>query len=164
MQTEIDTRFFRAGVGTVIYNSKGEVAFFKRSQHPVGVWQFQQGGIDLGEDTKTTLWRELTEEIGLVETDFAGVIEYPHWTVYQDKTSRTDPAKSRLGQAHRWYFLKLKDEVTIDLNKATEDEASEYKWVTFAQAIVETEELKQHVYQALETYFTEEIVTKQKTA
>ena len=46
--TAIDTRFFRAGVGTVIYNSKGQVAWFERAQNPVGVWQFQQGGIDLG--------------------------------------------------------------------------------------------------------------------
>ena len=84
MKTEIDTRFFRAGVGTVIYNSAGEVAIFERAQNPIGAWQFQQGGIDLGEDFTTTLWRELSEEIGLKEIDFHTMNEYPNWTLYQD--------------------------------------------------------------------------------
>jgi putative (di)nucleoside polyphosphate hydrolase len=164
MKTEIDTRFFRAGVGTVIYNNKGEVALFERSQNPVGVWQFQQGGIDLGEDTQTTLWRELQEEIGLVESDFEIITEYPFWTVYQDVNSVADSTKTRLGQAHRWYFLKLKDEVRIDLNKATEVEASDFDWVSFDKAIETTEELKKHVYRELETYFTDTLFLQQKTA
>jgi putative (di)nucleoside polyphosphate hydrolase len=164
MKTEIDTRFFRAGVGTVIYNSKGEVALFQRAQNPVGIWQFQQGGIDLGEDTQTTLWRELKEEIGLIESDFDLVTEYPIWTVYQDVNSVQDSSKTRLGQAHRWYFLKLKDEVEIDLTKATEVEASNFDWVPFTKAIETTQDLKKHVYQDLEKYFTTNIFRQQKTA
>jgi len=164
MKTEIDTRFFRAGVGTVIYNTAGQVALFERAQHPVGVWQFQQGGIDLGEDTQTTLWRELKEEIGLEESDFDLVTEYPIWTVYQDVNSVQDSSKTRLGQAHRWYFLKLKDTVDIDLTKATEVEASSFSWVSFAKAIETTEDLKKHVYQDLEKYFKTHISTNQKTA
>jgi len=158
MKTEIDTRFFRAGVGTVIYNQAGEVAFFKRAQYPVGVWQFQQGGIDLGESIETTLWRELREEIGLTEEDFEQVEEYPHWTVHQHENSVSDVSKSRLGQAHRWFFLKLKDDAEIDLTKATEVEASDYKWVSFTEAIAATGELKKHVYQELATYFSNEIL------
>ena len=38
------TRFFRAGVGTVIYNDKEEIVIFKRAQPPVGLWELQQGG------------------------------------------------------------------------------------------------------------------------
>jgi putative (di)nucleoside polyphosphate hydrolase len=158
MKTEIDTRFFRAGVGTVIYNQAGRVAIFERSQYPVGVWQFQQGGIDLEEDTQTTLWRELSEETGLVKEDMELVTEYPVWTVYQDVNSVHDSSKSRLGQAHRWYFLKLKDTVYIDLSQATEIEASDFKWVSFDEAIAKTEELKKHVYRELETYFKEVIL------
>jgi putative (di)nucleoside polyphosphate hydrolase len=164
MKTEIDTRFFRAGVGTVIYNSAGKVALFKRAQHPVGIWQFQQGGIDLGEDTMTTLWRELKEEIGLEETDFDLVTEYPKWTVHQHQHTEADATKSRLGQAHRWYFMKLKDDVEIDLAAATEVEASDFDWVSFAKAIEITDELKKHVYQELEAHFTQHIFNQQKTA
>ena len=156
--TTINTRFFRAGVGTVIYNSKGQVAWFERAQHPVGVWQFQQGGIDLGEDTEVTLWRELAEEVGLTSDDFESVIEYPHWTVYQYDFTITDVTKSRLGQAHRWYFLKLKDDVEIDLSKATEQEASAVRFITFDQVLSETNDFKKHVYAELQDYFTDNIL------
>lgn len=159
MKTEIDTRFFRAGVGTVIYNEAGEVALFKRAQHPVGIWQFQQGGIDLGEHPEQTLWRELKEEIGLESSDFSLVTKYPHWTIHQTPNSVTDAQKSRIGQAYLWYFLKLKPTVTIDLSTALEDEASDYKWVSFSAATEAPEELKKHIYQDLEKYFTEHIQT-----
>jgi len=155
--TTINTRFFRAGVGTVIYNSTGEVAWFERAQHPVGVWQFQQGGIDLGEDTTTTLWRELHEEVGLTADDFESVTEYPHWTVYQYDYTIADDTKSRLGQAHRWYFLRLKDDVTIDLSKATEQEASAVRFITFDQVLSETDSFKKHVYRELQEYFASTI-------
>lgn len=149
----IDTRFFRAGVGTVIYNQIGEVALFERAQYPVGVWQFQQGGIDLGEDIETTLWRELKEEVGLTPNDFSQITLLPHWTVYQDPDSVEDTSKSRLGQAHRWFFLELKPGKDIDLSQATKIEFSAYRWCSFVEAIAATDDLKKHVYQALETYF-----------
>ena len=164
MRTEIDTRFFRAGVGTVIYNSKGEVALFQRAQNPVGIWQFQQGGIDLGEDTQTTLWRELKEEIGLEESDFNTVTKMPNWTVHQHEHTISDATQSRIGQAHLWYFLELKSEVEIDLSKALEYEASDFRWTTFTDAINVTGDLKKHIYQELEKYFKEHISTQQKTA
>lgn len=158
--TTIDTRFFRAGVGTVIYNHEGKVAWFERAQHPVGVWQFQQGGVDLGEDTQTTLWRELQEEVGLTSDDFDSVEEYPHWTVYQYDYTVTDSSKSRFGQAHRWYFLRLKDDVAIDLDKATEQEASAVRFITFAEVLEETSSFKRHVYQELQQYYESKIITK----
>lgn len=158
MQTTVNTRFFRAGVGTVIYNQTGEVALFERATNPVGIWQFQQGGIDLGEDIETTLWRELKEEVGLVKSDISTVTLYPHWTVYQDTNTVHDATKSRLGQAHRWYFLELALDTVIDLKKATEVEASAYRFVSFTEAIDLTDEYKKHVYQELETYFQHEVL------
>ena len=163
MQTAIDTRFFRAGVGTVIYTQAGEVALFERAQHPVGVWQFQQGGIDLGEHPEETLWRELKEEIGLEKTDFDTVTQMPNWTVHQVATSVDDASKSRIGQAYLWYFLELKSDVTIDLTKALEDEAANYKWVSFTEAIKAPEELKKHIYRELETYFQNHILPQTST-
>lgn len=158
MTTTIETRFFRAGVGTVIYNAAGEVALFERTQNPVGMWQFQQGGIDLGEQPTDTLWRELMEEMGLTQDDFESVIEYPHWTVYQPQDTLDTPDKSRIGHTHRWFFLRLKNNVTIDLNKATMVEASACKWITFGKVLEEVEECKKHVYQTLATYFTEQVM------
>jgi len=79
------TRFFRSGVGTVIFNSKNEVALFQRTHYPVGIWQFQQGGIDLDETFEDTLWRELKEEAGLTKDDFDFVAEMPNWTLYAEQ-------------------------------------------------------------------------------
>lgn len=158
MSISIDTRFFRAGVGTVIYNASGEVALFERTQNPVGMWQFQQGGIDTGEHPTDTLWRELKEETGLVQNDFEVVEEYPSWTVYQPDYTVSDPSKSRIGHTHRWFFLQLKEGTAIDLSKATMVEASAYKWMTFDKVLEETEECKKHVYQALAAYFKTKVL------
>lgn len=160
MNTTVDTRFFRAGVGTVIYNDEDQVVLFERAKYPIGVWQFQQGGIDIGESTENTLWRELKEEVGLFKSDFSDIHELPFWTVYQEQHTIDDTSKSRLGQAHKWYFLKLNPEVEIDLSKAEDDEASAFKWVTFTEAIAVTNEHKKHVYQSLETYFFDHIKPK----
>ncbi len=159
MKTEIYTRFFRGGVGTIIYNSKNEIALFKRAQNPVGIWQLQQGGIDLNEDFEITLWRELKEEIGLTKEDIDLVTEFPEWTVYATSDAISDSTKSRLGQAHKWYFLKLKDSSNIDLSRATEEEASDFRWTDFADAINETEDLKKPVYKKLDAYFQEVIIS-----
>lgn len=158
---DIDTRFFRAGVGTVIYNENGQVALFQRAKNPIGIWQFQQGGIDLGEDLETTLWRELEEEIGLSKADIALIHEMPSWTIHSTKSATKDPEKSRLGQAHKWFFLKLESTVEIDLSKALDDEASDFRWSTFTDAISGTEETKKHVYSELEIYFKEHIMNNE---
>lgn len=153
----MENRFFRAGVGTVIYNQAGEVALFERSKHPVGVWQFQQGGIDIGEQIEDTLWRELKEEIGLTQNDFTTITPYPDWTVHPEAQSQTDPSKSRIDQVHSWFFLALHPERTIDLTQATEEEASDWRWATFADAIEITEPTKRPVYKTLHNYYTKHI-------
>lgn len=77
------TRYFRAGVGTVIYNDAGQIAIFKRVQPPVGIWELQQGGIDSGEVPEETLWRELHEEVGIIKDDIEHITSVPGWTIYQ---------------------------------------------------------------------------------
>lgn len=150
-----DTRHFRAGVGTVIYNEDNQVVWFKRAYNPIGVWQFQQGGIDCGETPETTLWRELLEETGLAKEDFTAIDEYPHWTVhaYPQQQNEDGTLIKRIGQVHRWFFLKLKSDTTIDLTHATTDEFSEAMWVEFSEAVAGTVESKTHVYKALQEYF-----------
>jgi 8-oxo-dGTP pyrophosphatase MutT (NUDIX family) len=154
MLHDFDTRYFRAGVGTVIYNQAGEVAIFKRATAPVGVWEFQQGGIDIGEDIEVTLWRELQEEIGLLKEDIAKATLMPGWTVYEDRIATNDATVPRYGQAHRWFFLQLSTVAQIDITKATEQEISEYRLTTFDDAISLTLNVnKKPVYQALKEYF-----------
>jgi putative (di)nucleoside polyphosphate hydrolase len=149
--------YFRAGVGTVIYNAAGQVAWFRRGHYPVGVWQFQQGGIGSGESIEQTLWRELHEEVGITPHEVVDIIQYPRWTVCAYSPEIMDKEdnryKDRLGQAHRWFFLKLKPEVTIDMSCALEDEFTAHKWIDFEDAIEETITEKKSVYEELYEFF-----------
>jgi putative (di)nucleoside polyphosphate hydrolase len=147
------TRSFRAGVGTVIYNHLNEIAIFKRVQPPVGVWELQQGGIDVGEMPEETLWRELHEEVGIIKDDIESITSMPGWTIYQRGEGIADISLDTLGQAHQWYFLKLKDGHSINLENALEDEASEFRWTNFDELIALTGAHKQHVYQSLKEFF-----------
>jgi putative (di)nucleoside polyphosphate hydrolase len=153
---------YRAGVGTVIYNQNHEVALFRRCVPPVGTWQFQQGGIDAGEVLETTLWRELLEETGLSEADIVTTTPYPTATVqtYPPEILQLpdQPNPLRLGQVHRWYFLELKPEINIDLNKAHDEEFDDWKWVSWEEALAVPPSYKVHVYQELYEYFKNHLV------
>ncbi len=153
----MSTRYFRAGVGTVIYNHLGQVAIFKRAMFPIGIWQFQQGGIDLGENPEQTLWRELKEEVGLEHEDIDTVTPIPGWYPYQDLGSLEDATVPRIGQVHRWFFIKLKPEASIDLTKATDKEFADWKFTSFEEAIQATSDHKKHVYEMLQTHFEKHI-------
>ncbi len=150
--------YFRAGVGAVVYNQDGEVALFRRAKPPVGIWQFCQGGIQIDDSIEDTLWQELQEETGIQKSDISTVHELPHWTIYQDPTPPHKSQPHRLGQVHRWFFLALAPEVTIDLHKATDQEFSDYCWCTWADAIAQTSEHKRHVYEQLSTHFQNTVV------
>jgi putative (di)nucleoside polyphosphate hydrolase len=127
----------------------------------VGTWQFQQGGIDSGEESEDTLWRELKEETGLEQSDFSKVTEYPEWTlqVYPQEVINhpNQPNPNRLGQAHRWWFLELAPDTTIDLAKATDQEFDDFKWVAWDEALTAPNSYKVHVYQVLHQYYLEHI-------
>ncbi len=151
----MNNHYFRAGVGAVIYNDAREVAWFRRAAHPVGVWQFQQGGIDAGEQPEETLWRELSEEVGLTQESIEQIDVYPTWTLYEFSPEMIEVSSRPecLGQAHRWWFLRIAAGSEIDLSHATEDEFDDWRWVSFEDAIRETNELKRHVYEELFEYF-----------
>lgn len=154
---EMSTRYFRAGVGTVIYNDVGEIVIFKRAQHPIGVWELQQGGIDLGELPEETLWRELQEEVGIKKIDVETVNSMPGWTLYE-RAGPEDRVSVTLGQAHTWFFLKLKQASTINLSTSLEEAASEFKWTTFEHLIETGAPHKKQVYGQLKNYFKNEIL------
>jgi putative (di)nucleoside polyphosphate hydrolase len=149
----MENRYFRAGVGTVIYNERGDVAFFRRSKYPVGIWQFQQGGIDTKETIDTALWRELQEEVGLGKAHFESIVEYPTWLAYADPNAVSNLQKDRLGQTHQWFFLKLNKGMNIDIKRASDREFDDVKWISFQTAIAETDNFKKPVYEALFDYF-----------
>lgn len=151
-------QYFRVGAGSVIYNDQGEILLFSRTDNPT-IWQLQQGGMDEGETMDQTLWRELFEETALTEADFEQVDKYPDWLLYEYTWALRPELKDPncLGQAHNWYFLKLKPGVEIDITKAVDKEFSEAKWVSFDHLLALPDTLKKDVYKALSKYFIENI-------
>jgi putative (di)nucleoside polyphosphate hydrolase len=129
----METPYFRAGAGSVIYRDDGMILVFKRAGEDI--WQFQQGGLDAGETPETALWRELEEETAIRETDIINTHPFPTWTFYEYPDGFIHP-KARsicIGQAHRWWFLKLAPETTLDLTLAHDKEFEDWRWVSFAE-------------------------------
>ena len=63
----IDSEGFRPNVGIVICNQHGNLLWAKRIGQ--SAWQFPQGGIKESESLEQALYRELDEEVGLIEKD-----------------------------------------------------------------------------------------------
>ena len=55
---------YRACAGGLIFDRRGRLLVFERSDRP-GQWQFPQGGLDEGEDDRAAAAREVWEETGL---------------------------------------------------------------------------------------------------
>ncbi len=156
----MENKYFRAGVGTVIYNDNDKIACFEKASYPLEPWLLQQGGIDAGETTEQTLWRELQEEVGLEKTDIESVYEFPEWTLYtyppeHIKTYGHGP--DRLGQCHRWFYLQLKPGHIIDLTRALEKEFVTMKWIT-PDELADLGGIRDHIYKDLAHYFTSNII------
>jgi putative (di)nucleoside polyphosphate hydrolase len=153
-----ENQYFRAGTATVIYNSRGEILLFARSDIS-DVWQLQQGGMDVGENIEETLWRELREETALSPEDFISNTKYPTWLYYEypEEVRKKIIDSNTLGQIHHWYFLQLKPGTVINLDLAHDDEFSDYKWSTFSDLLAKTDKIKIDVYTKLDDFFTKEI-------
>ncbi|HMO78327.1 MAG TPA: NUDIX domain-containing protein [Candidatus Paceibacterota bacterium] len=151
-------QYFRVGAGSVIYNAAGEIALFLRTGNPT-LWQLQQGGRDPNETTEETLWRELREETGIQQTNIEKVDLYPDWLLYEyhDQIRPKLNDQNCVGQIHKWYFLKLKPGVLIDLKNATDKEFSEVKWSSFQEVLRDSNNFKYPVYKKLAEYFTTHI-------
>ncbi len=158
----MNTPYFRKGAGAVIYRADGQVLIFKRTGEDI--WQFQQGGMDEGEEPEETMWRELEEETALVNDNFIKSHPYPTATTYQYPKDMILPARygNVLGQTHRWWFLEIAPETVIDLSKAYDKEFEDYRWVTFADYMKMTSNsFKRPVYEELYEYFTKHILTQE---
>ena len=55
----------RTGVGIVVLNAENKVFVGKRKDNPGINWQMPQGGVDLNEDLKSAMRRELLEETSI---------------------------------------------------------------------------------------------------
>lgn len=144
----IDSRGFRANVGIIICNRKGQVLWAKRIGQDA--WQFPQGGIHDGERPRQAMYRELKEEVGLEPRDVQFIASTRRWLRYelppQFIRQKTNPVC--IGQKQKWFLLGLRGEdnrVTLS-NRHMTPEFDDWRWVSFWYPLGQVIEFKREVY------------------
>ena len=143
----IDAEGFRANVGIIISNDDGKVLLAGR----IGSkgWQFPQGGMLHGEEPVEAMYRELHEEVGLVETDVEILGTTSDWIRYRlpQKFIRRGSKPLCIGQKQRWFILRLKaPEERLRLDRTDTPEFDRWRWVEYWRPVTEVIYFKRRVY------------------
>ena len=146
--------YFRAAVGAIIVNNKGQVLLLERSDFP-GTWQFVQGGINFGERPSEAVLREIKEETSIDADKLKFVASHPSWLSYsftKGKPSLFREENCRvpiIGQTQKWFIYALSDESAIDLDNAQDKEFKSYRWADFEDAVKYVSGFKKELYISL---------------
>lgn len=120
---------YRAGVGIMLLNERGEVFVARRADVATEAWQMPQGGIDDGEDPRTAALRELEEEIGTARAEI--VAESRGWLSYELPAELIGKARHGgwRGQRQKWFVMRFTG-ADCDINlDAEHPEFNAWKWV-----------------------------------
>lgn len=151
----IDAAGFRLNVGIVLANQTGQLLLARRVNN-VNAWQFPQGGIQVDETPRQAMYRELSEELGLLESDVVYITETPGWLSYRLPESFQRPHLQPLcvGQKQKWFLLRLSSaDEAIALDQNDHPEFDQWKWATYWDPLEKIIAFKRDVYQAvLETF------------
>jgi len=143
----IDAEGYRANVGIVITNGKGQVFWARRfGQHS---WQYPQGGVDEGETTEQTMFRELHEEVGLKPHQVEIIASTKHWLRYRlpKRLIRHESKPVCIGQKQKWFLLKLTcAEDEVDLLHSGHPEFDDWRWVSYWYPVRQVVSFKRDVY------------------
>jgi putative (di)nucleoside polyphosphate hydrolase len=117
---------YRPCVGIVLLNSHGRVFVGQRLDSKLEAWQMPQGGIDDGEDPRTTALRELEEETGIAPHLVEVVAETPEWHYYDlpDEMVGTIWKGRYAGQRQKWFSMRF---LGSDADVAIETAHPEFK-------------------------------------
>ncbi len=151
----IDEAGYRANVGIILLNNNASRVFWARRIRQKA-WQFPQGGLNMGDQALSALYRELYEEVGLYPQDVEVLAATKGWFKY-----RLPPAMIRsktphyVGQKQKWFLLKLlSHEDKINLHATDSPEFDAWGWVDYWHPLSQVISFKRHVYRkALEMLF-----------
>jgi putative (di)nucleoside polyphosphate hydrolase len=144
----IDSDGFRANVGIVLANDRGQVLWARR----VGgrdAWQFPQGGINDGESPEQALYRELREEVGLAPEAVEMLASTRGWLRYRlpRRFIRKGQDPVCIGQKQKWFLLRMlagDEEVRLDNND--KPEFDHWRWVSYWYPLNQVISFKREVY------------------
>ena len=144
----IDRNGYRPNVGIILLNSKNEVFWGKRIKQ--NAWQFPQGGIKVGESPKEAMYRELTEETGLLSNHVEIVGRTKDWLRYEvpDRWIRREWRGNYKGQKQIWYLLRLIGrDSDVSLRNSANPEFDAWRWNQYWVELESVVEFKRKVYQ-----------------
>ena len=121
---------YRAAVGIMLLNSRGEVFVARRCDIPtMPAWQMPQGGIDPGETPRQAALRELKEEIGTAKAEIIGESRgWLHYDLPIELAGSVWGGRYR-GQRQKWFVMRFTGRDS-DINVATEHaEFDAWQWV-----------------------------------
>jgi len=143
----IDRNGYRLNVGIILVNCNRKLFWGKRVN--TNGWQFPQGGVDDNETLEQTMYRELTEEIGLTKKDVKVLGITKKWVSYKLPLHfrRRSQGKICIGQKQKWFLLLLSsDESNINLKAGGKPEFSSWKWVDYWEPRTQVIYFKMNVY------------------
>ena len=144
----IDSDGFRANVGIVLANDRGQVLWARR----VGgrdAWQFPQGGINAGESPEEALYRELHEEVGLLPQQVEVLGATRGWLRYRlpKRFIRKGQNPVCIGQKQKWFLLRmLEDDKAVKLDLNAKPEFDYWRWVSYWYPLNQVISFKREVY------------------
>ena len=143
----IDRDGYRPNVGIVLCNRKNEVFWGKRvKEHS---WQFPQGGIKHGETPEEAMYRELTEEVGLLRKHVRILGRTRDWLRYEvpDQWIRREWRGNYRGQKQIWYLLRLVGRDTdVSLRGSDHPEFDAWRWNEYWVPMESVIDFKRDVY------------------
>ena len=143
----IDPDGYRPNVGIVLVNPAGQVLWARRLGQQA--WQFPQGGIKAHETPEQALFREISEELGLRETDVKVMGATRGWLRYTlpKRYVRKNCTPVCIGQKQVWFLLRLiGTESAVRLDTARSPEFDHWKWVNYWYPAREVIFFKRDVY------------------
>jgi len=143
----IDRAGYRLNVGIILVNESGRVFWGRRHGHDT--WQFPQGGLFAGESPLQAMYRELTEEVGLSNSDIEILGVTKRWLKYRlpKQYLRHDSEPLVIGQKQKWYMLRLiTSEQKIRLDLSDSPEFDSWRWIDYAEPQEQVIFFKKQVY------------------
>jgi len=148
---------YRSGVGIMLINQNKQIFVGKRIDNHSDAWQMPQGGIDVGEEEDLAMFRELSEETGISNSNIKLIKKSPYYFYYNlpYKLQKKFWGGKYLGQKQRWYLAEFIGNEK-DINIQTEDpEFSEWKWIKSDDIISAIVGFKRQLYREVIKEFRE---------
>jgi putative (di)nucleoside polyphosphate hydrolase len=145
---QIDRLPYRACVGVMLANDRGQVFVGQRLDNDTPAWQMPQGGIDQGEEPREAALRELWEETGILPDLVEVVAETTEWIPYDlphDIVPRIWQGRYR-GQRQKWFLMRFQgsdDQINI---VTSHPEFSEWRWLDPDDLVDHIVPFKREVY------------------